>query len=148
MKLHASTLAALLLSTTSVSAANCIDEAAAYYHVNPLVLRAIAIVESSGRPGAVNVNVNGSIDRGMYQINSIHLNELAGVGIVPADLHDVCLSSYIASLLLKRKKLRFGDTWAAVGAYHSTTPEKRDAYSRKVRTVFNIIKTITRSPPT
>ena len=145
MKLHASTLAALLLLSTTASAANCIDEAAAYYQVNPLVLRAIAIVESSARPGAVNINVNGSMDRGMYQINSIHLNELSGVGIVPADLHDVCLSSYIASLLLKRHKLRFGDTWAAVGAYHSTTPEKRDAYSRKVRVVFNMMKAATRS---
>lgn len=96
----------------------------------------IAIVESKVRPHAVNVNPNGSIDRGLFQINSIHLPELANPGIGPEDLHDVCLSSHVAALLLKRKMAALGDTWAAVGAYHSSIPEKRDAYAGKVRAVF------------
>ena len=58
------------------------------------------------------------------------------MGISPEDLHDVCLSSHVAALLLKRKMATLGDTWAAVGAYHSSIPEKRDAYAGKVRAVF------------
>lgn len=33
---------------------------------------AIAQAESGGRPGASNTNGNGSVDRGLFQINSIH----------------------------------------------------------------------------
>jgi len=33
---------------------------------------AIALAESAGRPGATNDNTNGSIDRGLWQINSVH----------------------------------------------------------------------------
>jgi len=36
------------------------------------IAAAIALAESGGRPGAKNVNTNGSIDRGLWQINSIH----------------------------------------------------------------------------
>lgn len=36
------------------------------------VAAAIAMAESGGNPNATNVNTNGSIDRGLWQINSIH----------------------------------------------------------------------------
>ena len=123
-------------SAHGASAADCIEEAAANFGTNADVLRAIAIVESRVRPQAVNVNPNGSVDRGLFQINSIHLPELAAAGIGPDDLHDVCLSSNVAALLLTRKIKVFGDTWAAVGAYHSTIPEQGERYIRKVRVVF------------
>lgn len=126
----------LLLALSGAAAADCIEKAAATFGTHPDVLRAIAIVESKVRPQAVNVNPNGSVDRGLFQINSIHLPELAQAGIGPEDLHDVCLSSNVAALLLKRKMKVFGDTWAAVGAYHSTIPEKGERYIRKVRPVF------------
>jgi soluble lytic murein transglycosylase-like protein len=126
-----------VLALSGAVLADCIEKAAATFGTNPDVLRAIAIVESKVRPQAVNVNPNGSVDRGMFQINSIHLPELAQAGIGPEDLHDVCLSSNVAALLLKRKMKVFGDTWAAVGAYHSTIPEKGERYVRKVRTVFD-----------
>ena len=38
-----------------------------------------------------------------------------------------------------RKIRRFGDTWTAIGAFHSTRPDKRDAYAGKVREVFEAI---------
>ena len=104
------------------------------------MLRAIAIVESHVRPHAVRNNRNGSTDRGLFQINSIHMRELATVGIVPADLHDVCLSSHVAALLLKRKMARFGNTWQAVGAYHSTNLAKSNVYVAKVRAVYDGIR--------
>ncbi len=126
----------LLLAAAGPAGADCIAKAARTFGTNADVLRAIAIVESKVRPHAVNVNSNGSVDRGLFQINSIHLPELASAGIGPQDLHDVCLSSNVAALLLKRKMATLGDTWAAVGAYHSSIPAKRDAYAGKVRAVF------------
>jgi soluble lytic murein transglycosylase-like protein len=141
MKKH--TFAALvLLAAAGAARADCIDDAARSYGTHADVLRAIAIVESHARPAAVNVNDNGSVDRGLYQINSVHLPELARVGIGPDDLHDVCLSSYVAALLLKRKMKVLGDTWEAVGAYHSNLPQKRDAYARKVRDIFESVRRI------
>ena len=68
--------------TAAASAhADCFDEAAKYQKVNPLILRAIAWQESHNRPDAVNKNANGSIDYGLMQINSIHLNTLSQYGI-------------------------------------------------------------------
>ena len=118
-------VALALLTVAGAASADCIDGAAHRFGTNPDVLRAIAIVESRAKPHAVRNNVNGSTDRGLFQINSIHLAELSRAGFVPADLHDVCLSSNAAALLLVRKMLRFGNTWSAVGAYHSTSAAKR-----------------------
>lgn len=33
---------------------------------------AVALAESSGNPSATNINTNGTTDRGLWQINSIH----------------------------------------------------------------------------
>jgi len=136
-----------LLALSGAASADCIEEAAANFGTHADVLRAIAIVESKVRPHAVNVNPNGSVDRGLFQINSIHLPELAAAGIGPDDLHDVCLSSHVAAFLLKRKMAMFGDTWAAVGAYHSLIPERRERYVRKVRSVFEALRRLKTSPP-
>ena len=140
MKRSALLLAAALCAPAfAARAADCIDQAASAYQVNADVLRAIAIVESRVRPDAVRVNPGGSVDRGLFQINSVHLPELARVGIDAGDLHDVCIASHVASLLLARQIRRFGDTWTAIGAFHSTRPDKRDAYAGKVREVFEAI---------
>jgi hypothetical protein len=39
---------------------------------DPALAAAVAMAESSGRPTAVNRNTDGTIDRGLWQINSIH----------------------------------------------------------------------------
>lgn len=36
------------------------------------VMAAIAMAESGGNPAAINTNTNGSTDRGLWQINSVH----------------------------------------------------------------------------
>ena len=47
-----------------------------------------------------------------------------------------CAATMVAALLLKRKMATLGDPWVAVGAYHSSIPEKRDANAGRVRAVF------------
>lgn len=116
--------------------ADCFDDAAAYHHVNPLVLRAIAWVESRNRPDARNVNQNGSIDYGVMQINSIHLRRLSEYGVDASTLMEPCKNVYVAAWHLRKQVDRYGNTWAAVGAYHSATPALRDGYAARVQAVL------------
>ncbi len=99
---------------------DCVTEAANYHAVSPWTLRAIIQVESRFNAAAVNRNTNGTTDVGLAQINSIHFKELGRHGIAPRDLLNGCISSYVAAWHLKKQINAYGNTWYAVGAYHST----------------------------
>jgi soluble lytic murein transglycosylase-like protein len=43
-----------------------------------------------------------------------------------------CKSVYIAAWHLRQKMNKYGNTWAAVGAYHSETPSLRDQYADQI----------------
>ncbi|MDN7177109.1 lytic transglycosylase domain-containing protein [Caballeronia sp. SEWSISQ10-4 2] len=116
--------------------ADCFDDAAAYQYVNPTVLRALAWQESRNRPDATHVNRDGSVDYGVMQINSIHLPELSRYGVDRLTLLEPCKNVYIAAWQLRRMMLKYGDTWTAVGAYHSETPALRDQYAAQVARVL------------
>ena len=84
--------------------ADCIAEAAARHHVNADVLRAIGWQESRLQPqAAVGHNANGSIDVGAFQINSIHLSELARYGIDRRALADGCVCADVAAWHYRRQ---------------------------------------------
>jgi soluble lytic murein transglycosylase-like protein len=125
--------------------ADCFDEAAKYQQVNPLILRAIAWQESHNHPDAMNKNANGSIDYGLMQINSIHLNTLAHYGINSGTLMQPCKSVYVAAWHLRQKMNKYGNTWQAVGAYHSETPSLRDKYSKQIIDILGKWKLLTAS---
>ncbi len=126
-------LCVALFAAHPLAEADCFAAAAAFHHVNPLILRAIALVESGDKPPTVtNRNSNGSIDYGRMQINSIHLPELARYGVTKSDLFDACTSIYTGAWILRRNIDKYGNTWAAVGAYNSATPYLRDRYAEKV----------------
>lgn len=134
-----------LLPATAMADANalnsieCFDHASQYHDVNASILRSIAIKESSGcRRNGIRKNKNNSADIGCMQINSVHFDELAKFGIDTDDLTDQCKNIYVAAWLYKKRILQYGNNWLAVGAYHSRTPTKRDAYARDV---YNIWKT-------
>lgn len=133
MKRHSLLLCFCALVAASGAHADCYDTAAAYHRVNPWVLRAIAAEESNFKANAVGRNTNGSEDVGVTQTNSIHFNELRRYGIGRNDLFDACTSIYVAGWLLQKKIRKHGNTWTAIGAYHSETPEKRDSYARRIR---------------
>lgn len=128
---------ALLLACSAAHAGgDCYEQAGAYQGVNPLVLRAVAWHESKGNPQAVNRNADGSIDVGEAQINSVHFGTLARAGIPSRALTDPCVNIYVAAWLLKQKMVKYGNTWRAIGAYHSESPRERDAYARNIRQVL------------
>lgn len=138
----------LTLLAATYAHADCFDEAGAYQHVNPTILRAIAWQESHYRADAVHKNANGSIDYGLMQINSIHLSTLARYGIGQDALMTPCKNVYIAAWQLRRQIVKYGNTWAAVGAYHSATPALRDDYARRIAAIVERRRVASAPPPT
>jgi soluble lytic murein transglycosylase-like protein len=112
--------------------ADCIADAAARHHVNADVLRAIGWQESRLQPQALGHNANGSIDVGAFQINSIHLPELARYGIDRQALRDGCVCADVAAWHYRRQIDLQGDTWLAVGAYHSRTADRAAWYANRI----------------
>lgn len=101
---------------------DCVYQAALYHKVNPWTLRAILKVESNFNPKAINKNRNGTVDVGIAQMNSMHFKELARFGVAPQHLFDACTASYVAAWHLRKQLNAHGNTWFAIGAYHSATP--------------------------
>ncbi|MBN3828235.1 lytic transglycosylase domain-containing protein [Burkholderia sp. Ac-20384] len=128
----------LFIGSSSASAASdCFTAAAIYQHVSPGILRAIAWQESHGNATAVHRNTNGSTDYGIMQINSVHLPTLARYGVSQQDLMNPCSSIYVAAWRLHKMMIKYGNTWAAVGAYHSETPAERDRYARSIESILS-----------
>jgi soluble lytic murein transglycosylase-like protein len=131
---HTSWLLALLsVSAGSQAAQPCTWEtAAARYGVNASVLYAIAQQESGLNPAAVNLNADGSYDLGLTQINSQWLPHLSKFGITSAHLMDPCTNLNVGAYILALSMQRHGNTWRAIGAYHSSTPWRRDQYAMSI----------------
>jgi len=130
---------ALLIATFScpiVSRADCTDDAANAYGVNSWILRAIAMQESGGNANTIHKNKNGTVDVGISGINEVHFAHLKAVGILPHDLLDPCVSMGVEARLLSGKMDRYGNSWKAVGAYHSETPAERDKYAAQIRKII------------
>lgn len=112
----------------------CIIAAANYRHIDPSLLKAIAIQESGLNLKAVNrANSNGSVDHGPFQINSGWLPRLRKQGITVDQLYDPCISAYVAAWILADAISRHGATWRAVGAYNSPTESNRKKYATLVQ---------------
>ncbi|EKD97341.1 MAG: hypothetical protein ACD_23C00966G0008 [uncultured bacterium] len=115
---------------------DCVTQAATYHSVSPWIIRAIIQVESSFNPNALNKNKNGTVDVGIAQINSMHFKELGKYGITQRDLMNGCISSYVAAWHLKKQIVAYGNTWFAVGAYHSATKCYNERYTGLVWNVL------------
>lgn len=100
----------------------------------PLAALLGILATEGGSMGEALGNRNGSWDLGCFQVNTVHLNELAALGMSPnAVLRDGPTNAFAAAWLLRKEYQRAGNLWQAVGAYHSRTPHLRDAYIRRVR---------------
>lgn len=112
--------------------ADCLDDAAAYRHLNPALVRAIAQHESGMRATAVNINSNGSEDIGLMQINSSWLPTLSRFGIRREHLFDACVNAYVGTWILASNCHRLGATWKCVGAYNAVSPQKQLTYANAI----------------
>ena len=113
---------------------DCVAVAALAHDVPLAALMGILAVEG-GKVGEAVCNANGSWDLGPFQVNTCNLNELAVLGLSPeAILRDGCANARAAAWILSREYARAGNLWTAIGAYHSRTPQYRDAYAARVKT--------------
>lgn len=117
----------------------CFEQAAQIHGVNPQVLRAIGMVESSLRPGVVTVNKNATNDFGVMGVNSVHLERLAKFGIDRQELLRPCSNVLVGAWLLRQRIEEYGNTWFAIGAYHSNTPSKNRIYQLRVFNKLQIV---------
>ena len=122
--------------TVPMVRSDCIAAAARHHQVNEQVLTALAWHESRFAADAVGRNTDGSVDLGAFQINSVHLDELRRHGIDERHLLDPCLSAYVAAWHYARQVKDWGNTWAAVGAYHSRTPARQRWYANQIAAVL------------
>ncbi|PAV07098.1 hypothetical protein CBG25_05235 [Arsenophonus sp. ENCA] len=61
-----------------------------------------------------------SIDIGLMQINSQHINYLKSLGITPYQLrNDACMNIYTGAYFLALAFNKWGVTWQAIGAYNA-----------------------------
>lgn len=135
----------LLLIVSQSVFANCWDNAAHYYHVDPYLLYAIAKVESGMNPYAVGVNHDGTRDVGLMQINSSHFTELQQHGIDEYRLiAEPCTSIMVGASILSDMIKVYGNNWEAVGAYNAGLKKEnypqRMIYARKVWNKYQQLK--------
>ena len=106
----------------------CFEAAGARYRIDPLLLYAIAQVESRLQADAVNHNRNGTVDYGVMQINSIHLPWLKRHGIdAQRLLSEPCTTVEVGASILADMMSRLGYSWDAVGAYNAGAAPGRAA---------------------
>jgi soluble lytic murein transglycosylase-like protein len=130
---HIFSLALLAMSSSALATGACTWEAVSRrYGVNAQVLYAIAHQESSLNPGAIHLNADGSYDFGLTQVNSQWLPHLSQFGIGSAHLMDPCTNLNVGAYILSLNMRRYGNTWQAIGAYHSATPWRRDRYAQSI----------------
>jgi hypothetical protein len=130
-------VAAILLAIPGGWArADCFAHHAARFGLEPELLRAIALVESGGRPHAVNgghQSRTGTRDLGLMQINSAWLPRLRRHGIQEADLFEPCTSIEVGAWVLSDLIARHGNTWDAVGAYNASCTQLKGYACIKAR---------------
>ncbi|UCQ13158.1 lytic transglycosylase domain-containing protein [Edwardsiella tarda] len=125
----------------------CFKEAGARYKVDPLLLRAIAQVESGMNPRAIGKNMSGkkllSLDLGLMQINDRHVPQLRAMGILKTEqdlLDNPCLNVQIGAWILAKHLQQCGVNWECLGSYNAGFAKdnslRRMAYARKIYSTY------------
>ncbi|KYO51534.1 lytic transglycosylase domain-containing protein (plasmid) [Tistrella mobilis] len=112
----------LVLPAAARAETGCFARAARLAGVEADVLVALAWVESRWRPGAVNDgNRNGSEDVCLMQVNSVHYERLARIGIDRDRLlQDWCVCLLVgAEILAEMRAATGGDLRDALAAYNA-----------------------------
>lgn len=125
-------------------AKDCWSKIGERYGIDPLLLVAIAKVESSFNPKAIRYNRNGTYDVGLMQINSSNFSRLAAAGINTEKLDDACTSIEAGAVILSAFIEQHGYTWTAVGAYNAGSSPARGRLRKRYATkVWNTYRSLT-----
>lgn len=123
---------------------HCYQEAAAYYQVPAIVLRAIHHVEG-GKRGDRVPDPNGTFDHGFMQINTCWKPFLHAEGWSMRFItnHD-CANIFAAAWILKQHLDQTHNLWLSVADYHSADPAYGYPYAQKV---YRQVVTLSRNAP-
>ena len=112
-------------------------EAGRRYGIDPLLLKAISIVESNMRP-VIRINKNGTADYGHTQINTLWIEKLNlnRARLLSDPTYATFATAYILSKLFKK----YGYSWDTVGRYHSMNPNLRKKYALKVMKTYKKLR--------
>lgn len=102
------------------------------YHLSPLLLYAIAKVESGLNPQALHSDADGTYDIGLMQISSTWLPILQRFGISAQDLYNSYTNLQVGAWILAQNVRQYGATWKAVGAYNARSVPKQIRYVKRV----------------
>jgi soluble lytic murein transglycosylase-like protein len=134
---------------------HCFETISGVSGVDSNILRAIALVESAGRPGATNrthLKTTSSYDIGLMQINSRWLPTLSKWGISESELFEPCRSIEVGAWILVDLFARHTDQWQAIGAYNAACTsldarQCRNARNRYINKVQSALQTVMNTPP-
>lgn len=132
----------------------CFQEAGLRYRIDPMLLQAIAIQESSLRTDAVNYNRDDkgrivSADYGVMQINTANAEQLVRLGLIrrPEDLlRDACFNVQAGAWVLARHLKTCGNTWRCLGSYNAgfnpsaRQEARRLSYAQLIRDRYDRLK--------
>ncbi|HEY3591477.1 MAG TPA: lytic transglycosylase domain-containing protein [Buttiauxella sp.] len=139
----------LLLVVCQPAAAFCFDAAGAKYHIDPLLLKAIAQGESSLNAIAININRDKrtgqavSEDYGLMQVNSTHISGLIRDGVITQKsdlLTQPCLNVQIGTRILASHFQVCGISWNCLGSYNAgfrkDRHETRESYANRIYAIY------------
>lgn len=139
----------LLLPWPFLARAFCFEAAGEKYHVDPLLIEAIAIGESSLIADITHDNRDPktgkfiSRDYGLMQINSTHVPGLISKGIIRSAedlLTRPCLNVQIGTWILAKHFQVCGVTWNCLGSYNAgfrqDQHETREAYANRIYAIY------------
>ncbi|HGY4713186.1 pilus assembly protein [Enterobacter hormaechei] len=127
----------------------CFESAGAKYHIDPLLVKAIAIGESSLRPDVTNINRDKktgqalSTDYGLMQVNSLHIASLIAQGYIRSSqdlLNRPCLNVQIGTWILAKHFQVCGISWNCLGSYNAgfrkDRHETRESYANRIYAIY------------
>lgn len=149
--MRSAVLTGLMLTVLFCARANafCFDAAGVKYHIDPLLIQAIATGESSLNAGITHINRDArtgravSTDYGLMQVNSTHIPSLIAKGFIssPQDLlTKPCLNVQIGTWILASHFQVCGISWNCLGSYNAgfrkDRHETRESYANRVYAIY------------
>jgi len=133
---------AFLLFISPLASADCFRVVGERFHIQPLLLRAIAHKESHLYNAVVNsANRNHTEDVCMMGINSSHYGELKRFGITRQRLlNEPCVCIAAGAWVLNGFFTHYGRSWDTVGMYNTGPNPKlknlREHYAADIRRIY------------
>lgn len=126
-------MAVILLGSSSTIWAFCYEQAGKTYRIDPMLLKAIALTESSFR---ANVE-SPTQDIGLMGINRSWLPILnKRFGMTERDVWQPCINVHLGAWIIAHNYRQFGKNWHAIGAYSASCRKLKGLACQRARTIY------------